>query len=157
MRIDLEAPISVGGSIGGLALGAPVVKYRTLLFETWSKQGPASATVVGPMEVRYHLPGVNVGVDSFTGIVFKLTAVSGYRGSFNGVTVGMSLKEAGQLLPELFFDETYSLFRLQGCEGLCIETSLDDPLESEAWRSTVAFITITDVEHYQMMRDRQWQ
>jgi len=109
------------------------------------------------MEIRYQFLGLNVGVDAFTGYIFKLSALHPYHGSFSGVTVGMNAREAGRLLPGLYFDETDSLFRVRELDGISLEVALDDPLEHEAWQANIAFITVLAVDHYQLMRSRQWQ
>ncbi len=127
--LQLGAEIVPNQGLGGLSLGLNIGELEDLLFGlgTW-KEG--SFKLASPFEARYRLGRgeIEVAVDVRNGKVFKLTVYAGYQGKlFNEIIVGMTVRQAMQVEPRLFYDEAEESIFCEGVSGLSLDVPEVDP------------------------------
>ena len=133
VRLDLDAPIIPNQSLGGLILGTPISELEDLVFGLGSwKDG--TCTLISPFEARYSFGKgeIEAAVDVRNGRIFKLSAKIGYRGKlFAQIRVGMSVQQALELEPRLYYDEVEELILAAGLPGLSLDIpEIDPPIET---------------------------
>jgi hypothetical protein len=127
--VDPWAPITPGVGLGGLQLGLHVMHYHWLVgFDARVQESSALFTfeaMYGVFGPGAEAPVVAISVDVRDGVVFKLTALHGYQGSYESLTVGMAADDLRR-------DERFAWNDLQDCvdvkgvEGLAILPHLPD-------------------------------
>jgi hypothetical protein len=100
-RIDPAAPIVPGVGLGGLRLGVHIQDYWHLLMRTDRGDTPDPSgrwerkpwQYLHLFEATYEIPPIAISIDVRDGIVFRLSALFGYTGMFDGLGLGMRVGE----------------------------------------------------------------
>jgi hypothetical protein len=124
-----DAPIVPDWGLGGLTLRTRMLDVQDLFYGLglYSK---GSYRLVTPFEARYRLEEhrIEIAIDVRNGKIFKLMAIEGYSGLlFGGVAVGMLVREATDLVPDLYYSEADEGILCRGVAGLFIDISETDP------------------------------
>lgn len=137
--IDLDAPIVPGEGLGGLRVRIPIAHLHEILTDRLIAAGGNRdwLSMTHLAEATYQLGPIAVAVDVRSGKVFKLTALSGYRGRlFGHLAVDMPVARAMELEPRLYYDEAEEMLLVKGCDGVSLDVpALDpDPRDVPAYR-----------------------
>ena len=131
LKLDRNAEILPNEGLGGLKLRMNVSELERI--EGFALLKPDAYQLVSLFEARYRLGGgeIEAAVDVRNGKVFKLSAGFGYLGKlFGKIFVGMPMKEAFKLEPNLFYDEVEEVVRCKEVSGLAIDIpEIDPPVE----------------------------
>ncbi len=128
--IDVDAPILPGEGLGGLHLRIPIAQLQRVLEEQLVAAGGRLdwLSMANLAEAKYRLGPIEIAVDVRNGKVFKLTALSGYRGLlFGQLAVGMPVAHALELDPRLSYDEAEEVLLVRGCNGVTLDVPAIDP------------------------------
>jgi hypothetical protein len=143
--IDLDAPIVPGDGLGGLHVRVPLAQVQSLFVEhllaTNGRLDWLSMTHLA--EATYRLGPVQIAVDVRNGKIFKLTALSGYRGQlFEKLAVDMSVARAMELEPRLYYDESEEMLLIKGCHGVSLDVPAVDPDPREVPTYRISAISV---------------
>lgn len=129
LNLELDAPITPGKGLGGLVLGTKISDMQHLLHGLGITR-PGNFKLVAPFDARYFLASgeIVIAVDVRNGKIFMLSACNGYTGTlFEKITVGMKVKDAMCLVPDLYYDEVEEMIMCKGLSGVSIDISASDP------------------------------
>ena len=130
IELDIDAPIIPNQGLGGLALRTHISELEDLVMGLGSWKA-GSCELVAPFEARYSFGNgeIQAAVDVRNGRIFRLTARAGYKGKlFDKIILGMSVRQALELSPELYYSETEELILSKGVAGLSLDVPEIDPL-----------------------------
>lgn len=128
-----DAPIVPDCSLGGLRLRTSISEIQDTIMELYSKylvSNKKTFSLPTPFEARYEFGEGEViaWTDIRNGKIFKLTACSGYSGTlFGTIHVGMKIKDAMIIEPNLYYDDILEVVACKGCPGLAIDLPEADP------------------------------
>lgn len=128
-KLELNAPIVPNQGLGGLTLRTSVIEIQDL-FIGLGVTKPGSFEMVVPFEAMYHFGKgeINAAVDIRNGKIYRLAACAGYKGFlFGKIFVGMKVKDAIALEPNLYYDEAEEVILCKGAQGLAIDVAESDP------------------------------
>ena len=143
---DYNAPIIPGESLGGLKIGQPIADLKERLSSLWISGHQAAVYPVSWKDINYAVtPELTIGVNILTGCISKIVAKSGYRGLFQDrIFIGMTCSQAKKLIPELYYDDIFSVLKVRGHKGICFQVEEEDPLKEKMWASPIAYATVMD-------------
>jgi hypothetical protein len=137
--------------LGGLRVRVPFADVQPLLLDHYIE-------VFGSLdwlemthfaEATYRLGPISVAVDVRNGKIFKLTALSGYRGRlFGKLAVDMPVARAMELEPRLYYDEAEELLRIKGCDGVSLDVPADDPDPRDVPAHRISAISVVAPEAF---------
>lgn len=82
----------------------------------------------------YHLKGLylEIYVDKRNEKIYKIAVLKGFSGAFEEkIRLGMTIPDACEKDPRLYFKESESIMLFKGIEGICIDLGVDDPWPDE--------------------------
>lgn len=127
--VRVDAPIIPNHSLGGFTLRNPIRDYQEH-FTTLAVAGEMVYKLPRLFEARYQLAhgAIAVACDVRNGKIFRVSAYEGYQGLlFDKIALGMSVREAIALVPELYYDEAEETILCKGCEGVALDVQEIDP------------------------------
>ena len=136
IALDLDAPIISGASLGGLTIPIHITKLRDLLIPMSYKSdfSCGSPGRFALFTMRYQLFGgaLKIDVDVRNGNVEQLLAGEGYRGSLlDTFSIGMTVRDAMILEPNLYYNEALSTIEFEGIPGVGMDVPVYDPFPHE--------------------------
>jgi hypothetical protein len=152
--MDLDAPIIPGVSLGGYNVGTRLLDIR----QDVSRLGQGEEgeiSMVGPFQARYALGKgeVKFDVDVRVGKIYQVIAGRGYLGTYEGkLRVGMPIREAIKVVPELEIDYFLPGFTLKSAPGILIEVNDPDPELSFAIDMDVHAISVAFPDEAKLQR-----
>jgi hypothetical protein len=147
-----DAPIVPNVGLGGLELRRPIAEIAPLLNRLPGRYTRKDWVEVDPpWEIRYLLGAVMVAADVRTGMIFKLSALEGYTGLlFDEISVGMTVRDAQRLEPQLYYDEGRELLLVRDTPGVSLDVpEIDpDPAEVPAMRISAISVFAAEIPDY---------
>jgi hypothetical protein len=136
-----ELPILPGESLGGFRIGSQISDYedvlvRESLYYLNFRMSPDSRRLAVKPWGQYREPWglaitlwpVMVHVDIRDSSIYRVDALPGYDGGYNGIKIGMTWTEALQLEPLIEWDTEHDALEIPGTRGLFFDLSEDDPI-----------------------------
>ncbi len=147
MKLNLRGAIVPNVGLGGLRLRVHVSEMDDLV-RGLGVTHPGSYKLAAPYEARYTFAAgaVEAAVDVRNGRVFKLIAGPGYEGNFQGLRIGMLVRDAIRLNPSVYYDEAEELLMIRGIEGITLDVPEIDPPPSIVPGMRIAAISVYAVE-----------
>ena len=117
VQLDVNAPILPWKGLGNIPLYTHIKDLRD-----WLDRERAAGELIGRFVIRYTIPDqISMFIDPLNGKLFKLVALSGYKGSlFNKIYVGQPEEEALRLEPSFKYDDFEEVF--VSPKGVFLET-----------------------------------
>lgn len=119
---DIAAPIYPGRSIGGISIGTHIkALYPKLKMDVHPQE--AHVFIWHPFYVRYKFANIFIiTVHILDGKIVQLVAGENYQGQIpNGIRTGMTIGEAIQIEPRIYFDELREKFFIHYVPGIVFE------------------------------------
>lgn len=126
--IDVKAPIIPGEGLGDLKLRTHIRDYYELVQTfSWIDEKTlkdCSVYLFSPFHVGYEMKDTLIMVFHIpNGKLLKICALKNYKGMLLGkIKIGMPIKKALKIEPNLFYDEGEELYFIKGIKGVSIET-----------------------------------
>lgn len=140
--IDIRAEIKPAIGLGGILLGEPLIKYEVLLKNRFVKYRQDSL-----FSVKYSLPEypIEIGVNVRNGNIYRISALDGYLGFYNNLSVGMPVKKIDS---KFIYDDCDEGFINKDVQGIIIEPDIDDPLPDELEDARIGVISVYDPQFF---------
>lgn len=139
--LDVNAPIVPWKEMGGIGLYSNIRELIPLI-----TNDSISTKVLGKFLIKYEIGSkVDLWFNVINGKLFKITALSSYKGSlFEDIVIGMHIKEVLNIEPSFIYDEFEEVYCSN--KGIYIETNpIDDTV---LWISV--FIKEIDYENFEL-------
>lgn len=143
VAIDINQDILPSFGLGGLLIGMHVEDIQHL-FEWDLKVRGGGNFLLQNLTVRYFLAKRTIGVDVDVrnGIIFRISALEGYKGLLmDKVSVEMNTGKAISLMPSLKYYEAENILTSKAVSGFCIELA-DDYSPEEVERFPIHAISV---------------
>lgn len=144
INLDKYQEIIEGKSLGGVSLGEKISNYSELL-EKFNTLDNLEFEQDGIYSTVYKISDypIEIYVDTRTGLIYKLSALQGYLGSFkNKIKLGISAKELLKADKNFYYSEFDEAILSKTFDGIVFEVEEDDPLPYEVEKQTIVAITI---------------
>ena len=132
-------------SLGGFKLKDNIKVYSDII-EEYELNGKLKFFQTNAYSCRYafyEVP-VEVNVDITTGLIYKISALSGYQGDFNSIKIGMPIRKVLDLKLGFYYDECEEAFFSKKIQGISLEVSEDDPPLEEVEGMNIQYISVYD-------------
>lgn len=142
--MDIYADILPGRSLGGFAL-----------LECYDQRLGLEYTPISTHAIRYSFPNdtVELNVDVQTGIIYKISALTNYKGTLLGsIHVGDSIPDVLQNDPSFIYDDFEMAYFSEGSPGVALEPDVHDPWPEDFPYLRIDAITIFDAEYIRNAR-----
>ena len=117
VQLDVNAPILPWKGLGNIPLYTHIKDLRD-----WLDRERAVGELIGRFVIRYTIPDqISMFIDPLNGKLFKLVALSGYKGRlFDQIYIGQPIDEVLRLEPSFEYDDFEEVF--VSPKGVFLET-----------------------------------
>ena len=142
--MNVNEKIIPGKGLGGFSIGHKISDHSKLL-EKHNILGRLRFAQVGIYSTQYLISDspIEIYVDTRTGLIYKISAVNGYKGKFdNSVGIGTSAKNVLGLGKHFYYSELDEVILSSQIDGIAFELNENDPLPEEIDELNVEAITV---------------
>ena len=125
------------------------------LLECYDQRLGLEYTPISTHAIRYSFPNdtVELNVDVQTGIIYKISALTNYKGTLLGsIHVGDSIPDVLQNDPSFIYDDFEMAYFSEGSPGVALEPDVHDPWPEDFPYLRIGAITIFDAEYVRNAR-----
>lgn len=154
MRVEFDprAPIEPGMGMAGVRLRSHISEFYDVI-NRLSVRGNGSPSAMGEAYLvwAYHIAynisiGITMVFNVMNGRLYRISADERYEGSlFGGIRPGMLWADALRLEPRMRFDDDEELWRIEGVQGVSIDT--------DGWDTRIEAISVFIAELEESSRD----
>jgi len=149
MPLDSNLTITES-SIGGFRLSEHINTYWDVVVKTYnrSEKNPNQLELYHTVCYTFEDLQVQLAVDVRTGIIYRITALSGYQGTFLG-SIGIGTAILDVLAMDLGFEyrDAEDAFQTTLYRGVWLEQNIGDPLPEDYPDLKIESITISDRDY----------
>ncbi|QEY26236.1 hypothetical protein [Neisseria zalophi] len=141
--MNIYEPIIPAKSLGGIVIGNNISNYSKILKE-YNLIGKLKFSQVDIYSCMYEFIDfpIEIYVDIRTGSIYKISALSGYLGKFDSISIGTPIHDVLALNLGFYYDECEEAFFSKNLKGIALEVADDDPPLEEAIKMNIQSITI---------------
>ena len=144
ISMDLRADIVPSEGLGGFYLGNHLADYSDIIEEYLIKERLLYKQVY-VYTTRYQFGGfpVEINVDTRSGLVYMISAITGYKGKFDkSIYVGQSVKSVIESQKGFYYDECEEGVFSSQYAGISMDVSEEDPLPDEVMGLNIDAISV---------------